>query len=212
VRVDRFALFNCASHLSANQLWLLTVLILLADWRTQEYRGTLTELSTTARMSRNTVKPSITALASAGHIVELDPFGGNRVGRVWVHSYDELVIPNRPGGHKIDLPAGHRLAQNCASPGEESAYDARDIARDARSKRAEARESVGPDLDVRNARSSDREEIEKGVLANNKRTGSHAGERLSRRAPSESCSNCGEPADGDRLPSGLPACKQCEAF
>jgi hypothetical protein len=190
----------------------LFVLILLADWRTQEYRGTLTELSATARVSRNTVKPCIAALVASERIVELEPFGGNRAGRVWVSCYDELVIPNRPGGPKIARPVAREDAQNCASPGEEYGQRSRDIARDSRSKRAEGRESIASDLDVRASRSSDREEIEKDTFDEAKGTGSHVLARPSRGAPSEACYNCGEPADGGWLPSGRPACKQCEAF
>lgn len=93
VHLDRFAILHLGREhrLSHTDCWLLTVLTLLADWRSPTWIGPLLSLANDARMSTNTARRSLARLEAAGVIAIVSPFEHHSPGEVEVLCYANLV-------------------------------------------------------------------------------------------------------------------------
>lgn len=149
VRLDRYAPFDIARdcRLSANESKLLTDLCLLADFRSAEWRGTITELAAYTRLTRKTVASAIEKLATEHLIDTPQEFGPNRPGTIRVLAFADLTLDAKP-----DL--AEQLAQIRAIAIEESRPIRAQLAPDSRSTRANLREFASETSDDARPRGS----------------------------------------------------------
>ena len=94
VRVDPYAPCDIARKysLTANQTWLLTLLALQAEYRSNEWPGTLSDLASAARCSRKTATKDVDVLVAKGLLEEIEPFRSGTDGRVRVLVRDRIVL------------------------------------------------------------------------------------------------------------------------
>src|ERR1039458_8183452 len=94
IRVDRFAFFDLAAkfELKPAEFVVLFALVMLVDFRTAEWIGTIYELAEHSRSSRTTVGAACDRLAECGAIALVKPFRQHSNATVRVECYAELVV------------------------------------------------------------------------------------------------------------------------
>lgn len=97
VRVDPYAPCDIAREysLTANQTWLLALLALQAEFRSDEWPGTLADLASAARCSRKTAAKDVAVLVAKGLLEEIEPFRSGTDGRVRVLVRARIVLRPR---------------------------------------------------------------------------------------------------------------------
>ncbi len=107
LRIDRLAFPDIVRDhlLSAPEQCLLLHLVLLADWRSWEWRGTQTDLAQLAGVGRNTAARALARLVDLGLIRVSAPFARGGEGAVRVDAYDRLVVQEPRGWTTTALAA-----------------------------------------------------------------------------------------------------------
>jgi len=105
VKVDRYVIFDLTREyrLTSPQFAVLLTLVMLADFRSHEWQGTIVELAEHGPPSRNTVDMATKQLANLGLITFVRPFRNNGHAVISVDCYDRVVVPN--GGRGPSLPS-----------------------------------------------------------------------------------------------------------
>jgi hypothetical protein len=213
VRLDRFAVFDVARdlRLSAAEAWLLTTVVLLADWRTHECTRSLTDLAERARLNRRTTSAAVQRLTDEGLVTQLEPFGPNRTGVLWVDCYDRLVLPNPATARNRanEQPANRaRRAPEASANRAASALNCADVGA---MTRCDATARGSEEARMSSLRDRARDNGANGGY-------DHAVETLQHEAGAvievghERCSSCNERANGEPGPRGEPYCRECEVF
>lgn len=98
VKLDRYALIDLTrqERLSAAESMVLLVLVLLADFRTGEWKGTIVELAEHAPVTRTTVTKVCNHLSELRLITLLTPFRQNSAAWIRVDCYEGLVLLGKP--------------------------------------------------------------------------------------------------------------------
>ena len=106
LKLDRYALFDIAREfdLSAAEVVVLFALVALADFRSQGWKGTITELTEHTPCNRSTVRRAYDRLKQLNLVSEVRPFVQNSVGSVRVDCYERLVLESRRKGRDQTVP------------------------------------------------------------------------------------------------------------
>jgi hypothetical protein len=98
-KFDRYAIFDLGReyHLPGPELWVLTGMVLLADFRSAELTTTATELAQQLRVSGKTLRKHINHFKELELVEEVEPFRGNACGVLRLPAYATLVVPERRG-------------------------------------------------------------------------------------------------------------------
>jgi len=110
VRVDPYAACDIAREysLTANQTWLLVLLALQAEYRSDEWPGTLADLASAGRCSRKTAAKDVSVLVAKGLLEEIEPFRSGTDGRVRVLVRQRIVLRNRTASNDANQEAPDR--------------------------------------------------------------------------------------------------------
>jgi hypothetical protein len=98
VWVRAYEVFHVAREhrLSGTDRGVFWALVLGADWRTHDWRGTLVDLRNDSGHSTNTLTGSVKRIAETGLIEVVEPFSRNGQGLVHITAYAEVVVVQQP--------------------------------------------------------------------------------------------------------------------
>jgi hypothetical protein len=127
VKFDKYELLQVRRdhHLTANEMWLLTALVLVADFRSRQSTTTIVELAGDVGMSSNTVRKAIRRLTEERLIRVVHPFGRGVQGTVEISAYDRIVYPERNAQISATTRADLRAPEAPGSPSKPSEVAAR---------------------------------------------------------------------------------------
>jgi hypothetical protein len=110
VKWDRYALFDLSrdKRLKPAEFVVLYTLAVLADFRSQDWTGTIVELSQYTPCSRTTVAAAVQRLVELNLISVVTPFRQHSAAKIHIDSYWILVLPTarRAGAKAQDVTYG----------------------------------------------------------------------------------------------------------